>query len=332
MLITSLVSFILCLHLSSDVASPPENITIDGVWSRGISLTWTPSRMDGNSLITEYIIQYWKEALSSPTTLSSPPTSSLSPSSSLSPLSSSSSFHSNGHENQEDAREERMITNARMSEEEVSSSVTSHVIRDKLSPGSIYSLRMISKNSYGRGPFSAIVKFVTKPEAPSFPPTDISAESMGSTVIVIKWKPPPKDHWNGQLKGYRVGYRVLLSPASTTTSFTASDSSSSSQESSLAEVSVSSSSSSNSISSEPSNVMFVPPTNDPSLMEKLYSMKEVPSALISSEEQQLILTGLSKATTYSVIVQAFNEAGMGPFSQQVILSTSFNGESGFPIS
>jgi hypothetical protein len=231
-----------------------------------------------------------------------------------------------------------------MSEEEVSSSVTSHVIQDKLSPGSTYTLRMLSKNSYGRGAVSPSVRFTTKSEVPSMPPTDISAESMGATVIVIKWKPPPKDHWNGQLKGYRVGYR-LLSSYKTTTSFTASSSSSDSYSSSdsissaesvektdASEI-VASPSSSESVvipSQMTSALSFFPPTNDPSLMDKLYSMKEVPiSAVISSEEQQLILTGLSKATTYSIIVQAFNEAGMGPFSQQVIVSTSFNGKSLF---
>ena len=267
------VNYMPCLV--ADVPSPPENITIDGVWSRGISLTWTSSKTDGNSLITEYIIQFWKESYG--TTTSSP----------------DSSIHGDMTTS---------TTNARMNQEEVSSSVTSHVITDSLSPGSLYSLRMMGKNTYGRGPSSPVVRFVTKSEPPSSPPTDVSAESMKSTVIVIKWKPPPRNEWNGPLKGYRVGYQTMSSASSTLSSFTE-------QESNLVEESWSSS--------------LVSSTQDPLLM---YSIKEVPASMISTEEYQLILTGLSKATTYSVIVQAFNDAGEGPFSHPVILTTSFNGK------
>ena len=157
MLITWVSSIAVSSSCSVDVPSPPENITIDGVWSRGVSLTWTPSRMDGNSLITEYIIQFWKEA-SLPSMSSSEP--------SISSRSPSSSFNLNGQQHDRMSGSLTSISsrthNSRLNEEEVSSSVTSHVIRDKLSPGTNYAMRMMSKNRHGRGSFSPVVHFTTK--------------------------------------------------------------------------------------------------------------------------------------------------------------------------
>jgi len=173
-----------------DVPSPPENITIDGVWSTGVSLTWSPSRHDGNSLITEYIIQYWKE--SPPLTLTLTTSSSSSYSSPTGTLSSSNTTRSSSTSYMSSHRpypphpphlsplhlmssrtsflpfspfssssSTSTTTNSRMSEEEVSSSVSSHVIRDNLSSGTFYTLRMLGKNSVGRGPPSAPVRFTT---------------------------------------------------------------------------------------------------------------------------------------------------------------------------
>lgn len=68
--------------------------------------------------------------------------------------------------------------------------------------------------------------------------------------------------------------------------------------------------------------------NDLDAIENVFTFKDVPasSSLVNSEEQQLILTGLSRDTAYVLVIQAYNSAGRGPFSQQVIVETSSNGK------
>ena len=55
-------------------------------------------------------------------------------------------------------------------------------------------------------------------------------------------------------------------------------------------------------------------------------MSPAPSSLVNNEEQQLILTGLARDTTYVLVIQAYNSAGNGPLSQQLIVGTSRNGK------
>lgn len=251
-----------------------------------------------------------------------------------------------------------------MFEEEVSSSVTSHVLRGTLIPGSTYCLRMMGKNQYGRGDASNVISFITKSEQPSESPIDLSAESIGSTVLVIKWKPPPKDHWNGQLTGYKIGYRVVpngqlitstMSPITSTYNVTTINNISSSmrregeeedEESAQVEAAITSVKSTKGSgfiakAKEDSPVISLGssgrsrvesdvdgselPSNLPLDLDQ-FILKPVPFSAIQSEEQQLILTGLSKATTYQLIVQAVNDAGPGPFSQPIHVSTSSNGK------
>ena len=260
------------------------------IWSRGISVTWLPALTDGNSLITEYIIQYWKEASTTTTPTSTPP-SLASEKQSLfvtgKPRPGSSSGESS-------FLTPTIAVSSAMKEIQVSPSVNFHVISDNLLPGTKYCLRMYGSNENGRGSSSNIVRFTTKEETPSMGPTDISVESKGSTILIIKWKSPPKETWNGVLIGYRVGYRTLRSGVS---------------------------------SGAEGDIDTIISKNDVDSIEKMFTFKEVAasSSLINSEEQQLILTGLSKDTTYVIIIQAFNSAGRGPFSQQVIVETSSNG-------
>lgn len=292
------------------------------------------------------MIQYWKEAV--PDTLtatatvvglssaanpdtgvaaSASPASSSSASTSSSPksrLTFDSSVNSNMLGNSRSSSSPSLpFTRSQMSEEEVSASVTSHVLQNKLSPGTWYGLRMLGQNQFGPGFPSDPVHFLTKSEPPSLPPVDISCESMGSSVIVIKWKPPPRDHWNGQLKGYRIGYRVLTPLSSSPTMGKKSSSSLSGSQASSSFEDTHQSTRSNLMSADQK---WRVEGEGGAIIEKMYTMKEVAFSAIPSEEQQLILTGLDKATTYGLIVCAFNDAGSGPFSHQVIVSTSPNGQ------
>ena len=87
--------------------------------------------------------------------------------------------------------------------------------------------------------------------------------------FIILFQTPPRDQWNGQLKGYYIGYQVASSK-------------------------------------EP------------------YSFKTVEFSKQGEEEYRL--TNLQRATEYRVIVQAFNSAGSGPASQDVVAKTSDTGK------
>ncbi|XP_054156620.1 cell adhesion molecule DSCAML1-like isoform X1 [Oppia nitens] len=94
----------------------------------------------------------------------------------------------------------------RLNEFTVSSTQTSALIKD-LSPGLSYEMTVVGENEVGRGEAADTVKFTTGEEEPSAPPNDISVEGKGPTTIRITWRAPPKEHWNGVIKGYYVGYR-----------------------------------------------------------------------------------------------------------------------------
>ncbi|XP_075676407.1 cell adhesion molecule Dscam1-like isoform X2 [Dermatophagoides pteronyssinus] len=94
----------------------------------------------------------------------------------------------------------------RLNEVNVSSSQTSFLIKN-LSPGLSYELSVIAENEVGRSEPSETVPFFTGEEEPSAPPNDINVEPKGPTTIRITWRAPPKEFWNGLIKGYYVGFR-----------------------------------------------------------------------------------------------------------------------------
>nr|XP_046910785.1 Down syndrome cell adhesion molecule homolog isoform X4 [Dermatophagoides farinae] len=94
----------------------------------------------------------------------------------------------------------------RLHEVNVSSSQTSYLIKN-LNPGLSYELSVIAENEVGRSQPSETVPFFTGEEEPSAPPNDINVEPKGPTTIRITWRAPPKEFWNGLIKGYYVGFR-----------------------------------------------------------------------------------------------------------------------------
>ncbi|KAK8764860.1 hypothetical protein V5799_032532 [Amblyomma americanum] len=98
----------------------------------------------------------------------------------------------------------------RLMEQTVPSSQTSATISE-LHPGTSYSLTVTAQNEVGQGPPSDPVRFLTAEEEPGGSPTDVWAAAKGPTSIAVSWKPPPRDLWNGVLKGYYVGYRAAES-------------------------------------------------------------------------------------------------------------------------
>ncbi|XP_064488738.1 cell adhesion molecule Dscam1-like isoform X5 [Ornithodoros turicata] len=94
----------------------------------------------------------------------------------------------------------------RLEELEVTGSMNSAMIRELL-PGTAYVLNMVAENAIGRGEPSRTVVFHTGEEEPEAAPVDIIVEMKGPSTAFVSWKAPPREHWNGNLQGYYIGYR-----------------------------------------------------------------------------------------------------------------------------
>uniref|UniRef100_A0A224YX47 Down syndrome cell adhesion molecule-like protein 1 n=1 Tax=Rhipicephalus zambeziensis TaxID=60191 RepID=A0A224YX47_9ACAR len=142
-----------------EVPGPPQDVRLKDVWSRSASVSWSPS-YSGNSPISKYIVQYWRD-------------------------------HGTAH---------------RLHELEVIGSLTYTMVRELL-PGTAYVLNLVAENAIGRGEPSRTVVFHTGEEEPEAAPVDILVEMKGPSTVYISWKAPPREHWNGHLLGYYIGYR-----------------------------------------------------------------------------------------------------------------------------
>ncbi|GBM46999.1 Titin [Araneus ventricosus] len=199
-----------------EVPAQPLDVKVKEAWSRTASITWS-APYSGNSPITKYIIQYWRD-------------------------------RGGPHRLLED-----IIPNSQ-----------TQVLLKNLQPGTPYAVTVLGENEIGQGQPSDVLKFVTGEEEPNGPPTDVWVEAKSSNSILVTWKPPPRELWNGELRGYFVGYKVDGS-------------------------------------SHP------------------YSFKTVDNAVNDSHEYAL--TNLMKSTKYNIVVKAYNSAGTGPPSQDLIAKT-----------
>lgn len=101
-----------------------------------------------------------------------------------------------------------------MYEYNASSSLNTALINN-LSPGLAYEMSIVALNGVGRSEPSETITFITGEEEPSAPPNDISIEPKGPTTVRITWRAPPRESWNGLLKGFYVGYRKDVNSAYT---------------------------------------------------------------------------------------------------------------------
>lgn len=102
----------------------------------------------------------------------------------------------------------------RLHEFNASSSLNTALINN-LTPGLAYEMSIVALNGVGRSEPSETVTFITGEEEPSGPPNDISIEPKGPTTVRITWRAPPRESWNGLLKGFYVGYRKDVGSAYT---------------------------------------------------------------------------------------------------------------------
>ncbi|KPM05295.1 cell adhesion molecule-like protein 7 [Sarcoptes scabiei] len=155
-----------------DVPAAVRQLRLTQIWTSEASISWFSPDSIGNSPILHYTVQYWRE-----TRLPN------------------STMVSSGY---------------RLHEIEVPATSTTCIIKN-LSPGTSYAVRVVAINQFGRGQSSQLLRFNTEEEMPSAAPIDILAESQGTSKLRIRWKAPPKSHWNGRLKGYYLGYRLISS-------------------------------------------------------------------------------------------------------------------------
>lgn len=83
-----------------------------------------------------------------------------------------------------------------------------------LHPATAYHIRISAENKIGASDFSETVQVTTLEEVPSGPPLNVHGEAKSSTEIFLQWDAPEKEHWNGNLLGYYVGYQTVISSSS----------------------------------------------------------------------------------------------------------------------
>uniref|UniRef100_T1JA70 Down syndrome cell adhesion molecule-like protein Dscam2 n=1 Tax=Strigamia maritima TaxID=126957 RepID=T1JA70_STRMM len=84
----------------------------------------------------------------------------------------------------------------------------SKVVITGLQPASDYEFRLFAINDRGASEASDVVQASMAEEAPSGAPEEVEVEAADGTTVNVFWKPPSKEHWNGNIRGYYVGYRV----------------------------------------------------------------------------------------------------------------------------
>ncbi|XP_039950916.1 Down syndrome cell adhesion molecule-like protein Dscam2 isoform X9 [Bactrocera tryoni] len=83
-----------------------------------------------------------------------------------------------------------------------------------LRPAQAYHFRLYAENHLGTSAPSDILLVQTDAEVPSGRPQDVSAEPLGPQQLLITWRPPERDTWNGELLGYTIAYQKHGAPDS----------------------------------------------------------------------------------------------------------------------
>ncbi|KAK9880038.1 hypothetical protein WA026_008552 [Henosepilachna vigintioctopunctata] len=80
-----------------------------------------------------------------------------------------------------------------------------------LKPATTYHIRIVAENDIGSSEPSDVVTIITAEEVPSGSPTNIKIDTSDQHSLIVYWKPPLRDEWNGDILGYYVGYRLASS-------------------------------------------------------------------------------------------------------------------------
>ncbi|KAH8272141.1 hypothetical protein KR018_002177, partial [Drosophila ironensis] len=75
-----------------------------------------------------------------------------------------------------------------------------------LKPAQAYHVRIYAENTLGISAPSDTLSVVTDSEVPSGSPRDVTTDALGPQQLLITWRAPPRDTWNGDILGYTIAY------------------------------------------------------------------------------------------------------------------------------
>lgn len=78
-----------------------------------------------------------------------------------------------------------------------------------LKPSVHYHFRLYAVNQLGTSAPSDILHVHTEAESPSGPPIMVTVEPLGPQQLLVTWRPPERELWNGELLGYKIGYQKV---------------------------------------------------------------------------------------------------------------------------
>jgi Down syndrome cell adhesion molecule len=82
-----------------------------------------------------------------------------------------------------------------------------------LKPATNYHFRLFAENNLGTSLASDILHIQTEGETPSGPPLKVNLEPIGATQLLVNWRPPERESWNGEILGYAIGFHKSDEPS-----------------------------------------------------------------------------------------------------------------------
>lgn len=257
------------------VPERPVQLRVRDFWSRSALVSWQ-SMFPGNSRISNYTVQYWRK-------------------------SGSLANANTPREQQQNHRREELLVDG----------LHSSALLLNLLPAVSYEVSVIAHNQVGRSEPSEPINVTTSEEEPSAPPTDVQVEARGSTSLLVAWKVPPMESWNGRLLGFYIGYRPRLASHHLQMGSAASLQSQLSALPQMAPLQ----------SQQPQP----PPTQQQQQQQlqqsAVFSFKTA-DAIEGQIHYDTFLTSLKHNQDYEITVRAFNKAGSGPECHVILARTS----------
>lgn len=161
----------------------------------------------------------------------------------------------------------------------------SYVIRG-LNPATNYSIQMQSVNIIGKSDLSLPIYATTEEEAPSSTVKNVQINVLNATSIIVTWNPPDANHLNGILKGFYIGTKQKNS----TSHFTY-------------------------------KTLQIDKHQQQQSLDEQQTLPNPLSSIINKNQYQLVLNRLKPYTEYVLVVQAYNQIGAGPRSDEVKFKT-----------
>lgn len=85
-----------------------------------------------------------------------------------------------------------------------------------LKPATSYHFRVYAENHLGTSAPSDILHVQTDSEVPSGSPIKVTVEPLGPDQLLVTWRPPDRELWNGEILGYTIGYKKVTSSSDST--------------------------------------------------------------------------------------------------------------------